>query len=221
MFSFYHLSSTISFLSRTHLPTNMISSFHSLIGFCYLFAFISILIQYDGLYGYNGLLPSDVYVDHIRNHYMPMIANKYLDLYFMVPSISLFYRELGVSVDAINNFLMILGMLSSVLICTGFHSSILYLICFICYLSILTIGQVFLSFQWDTLLMEVGFLCIFASSIFYYDRNNASIINSVFRFLAFKLMFMSGRSITFIYHFILMHQNVRYCKVTSIMPYMA
>lgn len=171
--------------------------FHFLVGLSYLFAFISIIYQLDGLYGYNGLIPADIYVDRIRDHYSNMIINKkYFDLFLMVPSLSsIFYKELGVTVDAISYSLIVLGLIASSLICLGYYSSILYIICFICYINILSIGQVFLSFQWDTLLMEVGFICIFASPIFYNNDSKTStksILNWTFRFLAFKLLFLSG-----------------------------
>ena len=52
------------------------------------------------------------------------------------------------------------------------------------YLSLLTIGQVFLSFQWDILLLEIGFLAIFLSF--------TPKIIWLFRFLLFKLVFLSG-----------------------------
>ena len=39
-----------------------------------------------------------------------------------------------------------------------------YLVCWLSYLSLQLVGQTFLSFQWDILLLEVGFLCIFTAN---------------------------------------------------------
>src|SRR4029079_18842775 len=55
---------------------------------------------------------------------------------------------------------------------------------FILYLSFSAAGQDFLSFQWDSLLLEAGFLAIFLG--------RTRIIPWMFRWLAFRLMFLSG-----------------------------
>jgi hypothetical protein len=52
------------------------------------------------------------------------------------------------------------------------------------WVSICSVGQDFLSFQWDLLLVEAGFLAMFAS--------DALLIVWLFRLLIFRLMFMSG-----------------------------
>lgn len=169
--------------------------FFNLVGICLFAAFTSIYIQYKGLYGYNGLYPADIYLDLILDNYMSMLKNKVNIYYYIIPSVALFYKNIGCSVDALSIFLMLIGTISSSFIIAGFRSSLLFIICFISYLSIVSIGQVFLSFQWDSLLLEVTFLCIFASPILNYYRNDCRInpiISWTIRFLAWKLMFMSG-----------------------------
>ena len=52
------------------------------------------------------------------------------------------------------------------------------------YLSLSSAGQDFLSFQWDALLLEAGFLAIFLG--------RARIVAWLFRWLAFRLFFLSG-----------------------------
>ena len=52
------------------------------------------------------------------------------------------------------------------------------------YLSLSTAGQDFLSFQWDSLLLETGFLAIFLG--------NSKWVVMLFRWLLFRLMFLSG-----------------------------
>jgi hypothetical protein len=56
-------------------------------------------------------------------------------------------------------------------------------ICFVLYLSLVTIGQPFMGFQWDALLLESGFLALFAGI--------PSLVWA-YRFLLFRLMFESG-----------------------------
>jgi hypothetical protein len=61
----------------------------------------------------------------------------------------------------------------------------LLLIClYILYLSFSTAGQDFLSFQWDSLLLETGFLAMFLG--------NSRCVILLFRWLLFRLMFLSG-----------------------------
>ena len=55
---------------------------------------------------------------------------------------------------------------------------------FLLYLSLMHASQEFLSFQWDILLLETGFLAVFLG----YSRT----IVWLFRFLLFRLMFLSG-----------------------------
>jgi hypothetical protein len=54
-------------------------------------------------------------------------------------------------------------MLAVVLICGIAQGPVLFLLWFL-YLSFLNVDQVSLAFQWDTLLLEVGFLAIFFAS---------------------------------------------------------
>ena len=65
------------------------------------------------------------------------------------------------------------------------------------YLSLLNVGQDFLSFQWDILLLEVGFLAIFLASFHLLprlkrQRSPSLVVIWLFRWLLFRLMFMSG-----------------------------
>ncbi len=58
---------------------------------------------------------------------------------------------------------------------------------FIFYLSLVTAGQTFMNFQWDGLLLEAGFLAIFL-------RPDSKVMIFLFRWLLFRLRFMSGIS---------------------------
>jgi uncharacterized membrane protein YphA (DoxX/SURF4 family) len=65
------------------------------------------------------------------------------------------------------------------------------------YLSLQTIGQDFLSFQWDLLLLEAGFLAIFLAPLELRSRRGHEAeppwpIVWLFRWLVFRLMFSSG-----------------------------
>jgi len=64
-----------------------------------------------------------------------------------------------------------------------------YLILWAGYLSIFSVGQTFLTFQWDILLLEVGFLAIFLA---FADKNGKFPMILLIRWLLFRLMFASG-----------------------------
>ncbi|HTW95768.1 MAG TPA: lipase maturation factor family protein, partial [Tepidisphaeraceae bacterium] len=69
------------------------------------------------------------------------------------------------------------------------------IIMFACYSSLTVSGQDFLEFQWDSLLLEAGFLAIFLSPWQLWSRRQkppSHIILWMLRWLVFRVMFMSG-----------------------------
>ena len=65
------------------------------------------------------------------------------------------------------------------------------------YLSLATVGQDFLGFQWDNLLLEAGFLAIFFAPLQFLPKPSCEsppsrIVLWLLRLLLFKLMFSSG-----------------------------
>jgi hypothetical protein len=76
-----------------------------------------------------------------------------------------------------------LGCLAALLLLLGLFVRSSALAAYLLYLSLISIGQPFTSFQWDALLLETGFLAIFAGS---------SLLPLAYRFLLFRLMFESG-----------------------------
>ena len=76
------------------------------------------------------------------------------------------------------------GALAGFAIILGVGRRIALAIAFILYLSLVSVGQDFLSFQWDFLLLECGFLAIFLLPVFPRVW--------LFRWLLFRLMFLSG-----------------------------
>jgi hypothetical protein len=182
--------------------------YHSLIGFAYLAAFLSLYFEYSGLLGINGLQPAETYIIHLRKEVLHINDKNILlshsnysfklllQYYLKLPSFAAFSVEFGVTVDAMMNFIIIIGSIVSSLISAGYHSSILYVICFLSYLSLFIVGQQWMSFQWDILLLETGFLAIFSAPYFINPSKVSYKSNHYFiwcyRFLAFKLMFLSG-----------------------------
>lgn len=148
----------------------------------YCLAFSALLPQLKGLFGTTGILP-------VRP-YLAQITEQTGNLGFLVCP-TLFW------LNASDTSLLLLTLAGSVLSLIGIFrwTSLMLVFCFVLYLSLLNIGQDFLSFQWDVLLLESGFLAIFVTNGRGRHLLPASIKGlaaALFCLLVFKLMLLSG-----------------------------
>jgi hypothetical protein len=165
---------------------------HQSLGCVFLAAYLSLYVQYPGLYGPNGLQPLQSFVSWVIEHHLPPGASIYsLEAFYSIPSLLIFASDLNLRYDSFGEFLLLLGIASSMFIALGIDSVLFHFLAWICYLSLFTFGQAFLNFQWDMLLLEVGFLSIF-SSLFLSSGKEQTAVRWCYRFLVWKLMFMSG-----------------------------
>ncbi|MGE5086984.1 MAG: lipase maturation factor family protein [Bacillota bacterium] len=151
----------------------------------YFIAFLSLATQVLGLYGKQGILS----IDHLLN-----LLDKELgaDRFLHFPSLFWF-----LSTDSTLNGVCLLGMTASSLAFLGFSQGWMFLLCWVLYLSFVSVGQIFLSFQWDSLLLELGFLGIFFAPlkiewIPWVGYQIHPLILGLVWLLTFKLMFSSG-----------------------------
>jgi len=142
------------------------------LGVIYLIAFLSLAVQITGLIGAHGILPAERFMAAVRENYG---ASAWL----RVPTLFLF----GVS-DTMLRLACIAGAVVSLAIIFGFVRRAALVAAFVLYLSLVHAGQTFLSFQWDFLLLESGFLAIFLRPAF--------LRVWLFRWLLFRLMLLSG-----------------------------
>ncbi|MFB6226163.1 MAG: lipase maturation factor family protein [Candidatus Paceibacteria bacterium] len=142
----------------------------------YFIAFLSFLFQAEGLIGSSGILPAVEYFKLIKSK-----LGLFQALVFK-PSIFLFFTS-----DFVIKLVPTLGVIFSVILFFNIHERIVLFILYILYLSITVGGQQFMAFQWDSLLLEAGFLAIFL-------QYNSSLAVWLFRWLLFRLMFGSGIS---------------------------
>ena len=168
-----------------------IMKFHMSVGLIYLAAFSSLLYQWSGLYGYNGLLPAHDFVKILIQNYLAKDDVSFSS-FLKFPSLVLVGDKLGLSVDPMCAVLLLSGLLISSLIAAGLEAKLLYALLWICYLSLVLVGRVFLSFQWDILLLETGFLCIWSSNWWRSKGDSYLQFNWCYRFLAWKLYFLAG-----------------------------
>ena len=142
----------------------------------YFAAFLSIAVQIPGLAGPNGILPFEEYLTlaYQQRGYQAFL---YLPTVFWINSGNLTLQLVAYA-----------GCLFSILLFIGYRRTTMLILLFICYLSLFHAGQMFMTFQWDTLLLEAGFLAIFLAS------GPSQLVIFLYHWLLFRLRFMSGVS---------------------------
>ena len=123
--------------------------FIRLVGVVFLIAFISLWTQIDGLIGSNGILPAREFLKLVHD-------NIGADAYWRLPSLCW--------IDCSDGFLhglCVAGTILSLMLIIGIAPLITLAALWISYLSLVSVGQEFLSFQWDILLLETGFVSLF------------------------------------------------------------
>lgn len=159
--------------------------FIRLIAFVYLIAFVSLGVQVLGLIGSNGILPASDFLEFQRNRLGDTA-------YWEIPTLA----WLNCSDQALQwacwggAGLALLAML-------GIASGPLLLVMWALYLSLYRVGQTFLSFQWDLLLLEAGFLAVFFASWRIWPRlakeaAPSRVMRCLILWLLFRLIFCSG-----------------------------
>ena len=116
-----------------------------------LVAFLSYWYQADTLIGDNGLSPWSI---ELRNIEQLVTQNPELNKWSIRPTL------LWLEPFSNHHLLFSIGTLSAVLLCIGFLPTISALVSYLCYLSLMVVGEPFLSFQWDALLCEILLLSL-------------------------------------------------------------
>ena len=169
----YGLKATLSTVDNYELASRL---FIKLLAVVYFAAFFSLGVQITGLVGVNGILPFTELLDYIyQNH--GTLAWLYKP--------TLFWFD---SSDFALQAVTVIGCIVSLLLFFGIKPFWSLIVLFVLYLSLLHAGQVFLMFQWDTLLLEAGFLAIFLTG------GLSHLLLFMFHYLLFRLRFMSGVS---------------------------
>jgi predicted DCC family thiol-disulfide oxidoreductase YuxK len=138
----------------------------------YFIAFASLQEQIAGLVGVRGILPAGRYL-------LAVLEAFGARAYWLAPTV--FWIAHG---DTLLRAGCLAGVVISIVLFFGYLERASLICLYVLYLSLCTIGQDFLSFQWDMLLLEAGFLAIFLGG--------SQWIVFLFRCLLFRLMFLSG-----------------------------
>lgn len=159
----------------------------------YVFAFASLYVQIPGLYGDNGILPARSQLEGDESLPLNKKLHRKPTLLWLAPFI-------GVSTEYMMDIIALVGIVFAF---TGFVSQKFcckpnFFALWSLYYSLFQVGQTFMLFQWDTLLLETGFLCIilapFGMNKDSYRKHSSpsdSIKFWLIRWLLFRLIFTS------------------------------
>ena len=142
-------------------------------GLIYLAAFLSFAVQAQGLIGSHGIVPLAELTDAVA-------ASAGRERFWLMPMV--FWWS---SSDLAIRVVCWGGVLFSLLLVCNLLPRLSLLLLYALYLSLLYAGQVFMTYQWDTFLLEGGFLALVLS----FARMPGIWL---LRWLLFRFMFMSG-----------------------------
>jgi predicted DCC family thiol-disulfide oxidoreductase YuxK len=147
--------------------------FLRLFGLIYLCAFVSFGVQALGLIGSHGILPLADLIDDIRGRVGA-------ERFYAMPML-FWWNASDIAIEAV----CWAGAGISLLLVFNRLPRLSLLVLYVLYLSLLYGGQAFMTFQWDTFLLETGFLALLLS----FARTPGIWL---LRWLLFRFLFMSG-----------------------------
>eukprot|EP00667_Euglena_gracilis_P004925 EG_transcript_4959 len=149
----------------------------------YLCAFWSLWVQLPELYGPDGLLPVRTFLARQGTGVGPGLGN-----------LVAYHDELGVPPDLLLEWVCLVGMLGSLLAAAGLTTAPLFLLLWGLYSSAVHVGQTFLQFQWDALLLETGAVAVLLAPLLTPTSKAAPPYAALvwFRVILFKLLFMTA-----------------------------
>lgn len=153
------------------------------LGASFLIAFASLGVQMEGLIGKRGISPVADFLPWARQRLGS-------DVYWRFPSLCW--------IDTSDPFLHLLcaaGVVFSLLLLAGIAQRWCLVALWAAYLSLVSVGDVFFNYQWDSLLLETAFFSIFLAPP--HLRPNGPVRADplalwLLRWLLFRLMFLSG-----------------------------
>uniref|UniRef100_A0A2R5LLL9 Lipase maturation factor n=1 Tax=Ornithodoros turicata TaxID=34597 RepID=A0A2R5LLL9_9ACAR len=167
----------------------------------YLSAFASLYHQIPGLYGDRGILPirAILPVDTSKGASHQQITK--------LPTLLWLAPNFGLKVSTMMEFIALLGTVLSFVasVWSRFRDCFSFLLLWVLYFSLYQVGQTFMWFQWDILLLEAGFLCVLVAPVGILHRTlglssqwslphhpHDRVTVWLVRWLLFRLMFASG-----------------------------
>ncbi len=159
--------------------------FLRVLGLVYAIAFLSLWVQIEGLIGSQGILPVADWLEGLRQQAGSVP-------WWALPTLCWLDAS-----DLALHLLCGIGALCGLLLMAGVAPALMLVLAWVFYLSLALAGQAFLSFQWDSLLLETGFLALLWAPLAYRlswggrARPSRAVL-WLLRLLLFRLMFSSG-----------------------------
>ncbi len=149
----------------------------------YFIAFVSLWTQVPGLIGSEGILSVQRFLEFVGQNYGQ-------ERYWLLPSLCWFSSS-----DVFLQLLCGAGVCLSLLLLFGIAPGPVLFLLWATYLSLVTVSRDFLSFQWDVLLLETGFLAILLVPPLARNTRRSKpnhVIRWLLKWLLFRLLFSSG-----------------------------
>lgn len=147
----------------------------------YLIATGSLWVQFDGLVGPDGISPVKQILNHLSEQDFAFAIWRFPTLFWISAA------------PWMGHALCTAGVMAAMLLFAGILQGPMLAVMWGSYLSLTVAGQVFFSFQWDTLLLETCFMAMFWAPWRWRTGGPASGTGLwLLRGLLFKLMFLSG-----------------------------
>src|SRR5438034_1269638 len=169
-------------------PTYLLSRwlFLRLLGVIYFIAFVSLALQITGLVGEHGILPARTFLERAHALYGGAAYRLFPTLCWLVGGGDGMLRALCWG-----------GAVLALLVVAGVAQAPALALLWLLYLSTSVVGQTFLWFQWDALLLEAGLLAVFYAPTDLVpsrrrERAPSEPMRWVVLWLLFRLMFLSG-----------------------------
>jgi len=150
--------------------------FARVLAFIYMISFASFGMQARGLIGSDGILPLNAFLRMARSQLGSSALWKLPSVYWWAQSD---FAILSIAWGGVA-----LAAIATIARPFTLWQRAIFAILFFYYLSIVSAGQIFMSYQWDFLLLETGFIAIFL-------RPSLPRV-WLFQWLLFRLMFESG-----------------------------
>lgn len=153
------------------------------LGVVLLIAFVSLGVQAEGLFGQRGVVPIELFVESAKR-----AGHSFWDH----PS-ALWWSGSDGAITAV----WLAGAIGAVTLSVGLVPRLALAVCWFAYLSFVSLGWPFMSFQWDTLLLEASFTAFFFVPWRVLDRPGANhephpVARWALWWLLFRLVFRSA-----------------------------
>jgi hypothetical protein len=174
-------TATVGANDRSYITSSWL--FARALGMVLLIAFASLGAQANGLFGSRGVVPIEAFVESAKRAGHDFAQHP-----------TMFWWVGG---DSAITACWILGLLAALALTIGLLPKLALVVCWFAYLSFVSVGWPFMSFQWDTLLLEVAFTSFFFVPLRWFDSPRGHpaphpVARWALWWLLFRLVFRSG-----------------------------